>query len=209
MGVLVRLVSVFLGRKKLFIYFFQCFLVIYFVFTFIDFKEGYGVFAVNFVVWRMSQVIFRLRKRGGLGVGVRRGVLGGQFFGIFRIKWRCRYLRFRSYLRQNSQRQRTGSVVSFCGYGEKYYGLRRCRFSSMYSMFFIRVTMSSWFRSDIRFLVMRGVDGILFELFWEFCLGLVEDIRLQKQDIIVYIFFFEVFLCRFNSNFRYYYFFFR
>lgn len=57
--------------------------------------------------------------------------------------------------------------MSSCGYGEKYHGLRRCRPSSMHSMFFIRVTMSSWLRSDTRLPVMRGADGMPSELSWE------------------------------------------
>lgn len=104
MGVLARLVSVFLGRKKLLIYFPQCPSATYLVLTSIDLKEGYGALAVNLVAWRMSQVTLRLRKRGGSGVGARRGVLGGQPPGTPRTKWRCRHLRLRPYLRQNSQR---------------------------------------------------------------------------------------------------------
>lgn len=71
-------------------------------------------------------------------------------------------------------------MVSSCGYGEKYHGFRRCRPSSMHSMFFIRVTMSSWLRSDTKLPVMRGADGIPSELSWESCPGPVENIRLQK-----------------------------
>lgn len=91
-------------------------------------------------------------------------------------------------------------MVSSCGYGEKYHGLRRCRPSSMHSMFFIRVTMSSWLRSDTRLPVMRGADGIPSELSWESCPGPVEDTRLQKQDTTAYTPLPEVSLCRSNNN---------
>lgn len=78
-----------------------------------------------------------------------------------------RHLRLFRYLRQNSQRYRMGSEVSSCGYGEKYQGFNRWRPNSILSMFFMRVTMSSWLRSDTRLPVMRGADGMPSELSWE------------------------------------------
>lgn len=78
-----------------------------------------------------------------------------------------RHLRLLRNLRQNSQRYRMGSEVSSCGYGEKYQGFNRWRPNSIHSMFFMRVTMSSWLRSDTRLPVMRGADGMPSELSWE------------------------------------------
>lgn len=78
-----------------------------------------------------------------------------------------RHLRLLRYLRQNSHRYRMGSEVSSCGYGEKYHGFNRWRPNSIHSMFFMRVTMSSWLRSDTRLPVMRGADGMPSELSWE------------------------------------------
>lgn len=60
-----------------------------------------------------------------------------------------------------------GREVSSCEYGEKYQGFSLCRPSSIQFIFFIRVTMSSWLRSDTKLPVMRGADGIPSELSWE------------------------------------------
>lgn len=56
---------------------------------------------------------------------------------------RSRHLMLFTYLRQNSQRKITGSVVSSWGYGEKYQGFMRNLPNSIMFIFFILVTTSS------------------------------------------------------------------
>lgn len=95
----------------------------------------------------------------------RKFLAGDSTANLTKCLWR--HLRLLRYLRQNSQRYRMGREVSSCGYGEKYQGFNRWRPNSMHSMFFMRVTMSSWLRSDTRLPVMRGADGMPSELSWE------------------------------------------
>lgn len=53
-----------------------------------------------------------------------------------------------------------------CGYGEKYHGLIRLRPSSIISMFFILVTMSSWWATMLP--VERGHSA---DASWESCVA--------------------------------------